>query len=200
MQCFEIGEQINKKLVNFILYILQVEEHGDRRERIIYSILVLLTETEKIFFNLFLFALFGQVKSGVCSILVILSLRIFMGGIHRKTTIGCILQTFLTISFIIICSKRIYFSSIAMYGMFLIYVLLIWCSTPLPSEKRICYSEKQRLTFKLKALTVLVLLIVFVQIVGKCVKNLILWTMAIQLFEVCIVFLGLKRKEGRVHE
>lgn len=200
MKFFEVGEQINAKLVKVILDLLYVEKSGDRRERIYYSVMVLLTETEKILLNLFLFMCFGQMLSAVCVILVILSLRIFMGGMHRKTTIGCILQTFLTISFIIICSKKVYFTSVAMYGLYLVTVILIWCSTPLPSEKRICYSDNQKVVFKLKAMTVLVCLIVFAQMLGQAVKNLILWAMLIQLLEVYICFICSRKKGGKAHE
>lgn len=192
-----ILDEVNKKLTEKVLNWLTLESNSEQRIRIGYSIQVLLTEMEKLLFVLLFFVGFRLFWEAFFILATIMSLRPFVGGMHRKTTLGCILQTFLTISTIIFLSKNFW-----LYGemhFFIIFagIVVIWRIAPLPSENRIPYTEIQKKNFQLKAMTALVLLVLLGECIHTSVANLLYWSVALQLLEVILEsYMTRRREEG----
>lgn len=179
MEVFEIVDYINVKVTEKIQDWLMLEPESNQRIRIGYSIQVLLTEAEKLIVTLLLFTILVFWQEVCIIIAIIMSLRLFMGGIHRETTIGCMLQTSLTIGTIIILSRNWSFGKNVQVIVLFIAILEVWNFTPLPSKTRISYSKNQKLQFKLKAMTALVILQILLEYVSTKSANIICWSVTV---------------------
>ena len=189
MEAFKIVDSVNQCVTEKIQDWLMLEPESDQRKRIGYSIQTVLTEAEKLLFTLGIFSVFGYWWQVCIVMAVTLSLRIFMGGIHRKTTIGCMIQTSLTIGTTIILSEKFIVRGSMSYMVFLLVLLEIWKLVPIPSETRISYNEKQKLLFKLKAMTVLLILSILLSLASNRTGNIIWWSITMQFIEVLYAFL-----------
>ena len=197
MECFKIVDYMNTWIVRTMQRLLKLDKKSDQGIRVGYSIEVILTEIEKLTCTLVVFVCIGFIKEVFISLSVIMSIRFFMGGIHRKTTMGCILHTCLTEFTIIILSKNISILNHAVgVLLFLLGIAEIWKTTPIKSEKSITYTEKKQLKFKLKAMTALLVLSIIIQYVDKVTLNLIYWSVGMQLFEVIYVVVSARRKHS----
>jgi len=196
MECLKIIDCMNTRIIRTMQRILKLDQESDQGIRVGYSMEVILTEIEKLTCTLVVFACIGFIKEAFISLSVIMSIRFFMGGIHRKTIMGCILHTFLTEFTIIILSKNFsILNHVVIVLLFLLGIVEIWKTTPIKSEKSITYTEKQQLKFKLKAMTALLVLAIVVPFVDKVTANLIYWSVGMQLFEVIYVVASARRKE-----
>lgn len=196
MECFKFVDNMNTWIVRTMQRLLKLDKESDQGIRVGYSIEVILTEIEKLTCTLVAFACIGFIKEVFISLSVIMSIRFFMGGVHRKTTMGCILHTCLTEFIIIIFSKNISILKTEVgVLLFLLGIVEIWKTTPIKSEKGIIYTETQQLKFKLKAMTALLVLAITIQYVDKVTLNLIYWSIGMQLCEVIYVVVSARRKE-----
>lgn len=119
----------------------------------------------------------------------IMLIRFLMGGYHQKTTLGCSLHTIVTLISIIFLSRRILLPQYAVAIVLWLCIIEIWFTTPINTEHRMEYSELQKVRFKLKAMTSLVIISIFVQYSSCGIKNLIVWSVIYQLIEVVVVVL-----------
>ena len=150
---------------------------------------MLITELEKIITVMLVFGVCGLLKESVIVITSIMLIRFFMGGYHQKTTLGCSLHTIVTLISIIFLSRRILLPQYAVAIVLLLCIIEIWFTTPINTEHRMEYSELQKVRFKLKAMTSLVIISIFVQYSSCGIKNLIVWSVIYQLIEVVVVVL-----------
>lgn len=195
-------ENTNEKVISKILDALKTEHLRDENstERIRYTISFLLIETEKFLLLFLFFGVFHQLKGFLIAFFTLMSLRVFMGGLHRETILGCVTHTILMFTIILLFASYINVNVIGEYIIFLLAIVLIWITTPLHSEKRITYTSLQKKTFKTKALTVLVILALLIRNVSITVRSIMLCTILVQLLEVGLVYLINTRKRGEENE
>lgn len=97
MERLQGWERLNDKIVIGILGILQTDQCGEvTRQKVKYTLTVLVSEIQKIFFLCIYFAIFHCMGEFLAAFLTIVALRIFTGGSHKKTMLGCFLHRLLS--------------------------------------------------------------------------------------------------------
>ena len=193
---FSFVENQNIKLCNYIMKKLEsndcTNDYGIQKIR--YSIMTFITEMEKIILLVLIFELLGIYDKFLIAFISLTALRIFMGGVHKMTTLGCFLYSGISFLTIIILSDIIiidgWFNEIIYVGM----ALTIWRFTPVESEKRVKYNALQREHMKLKAMSVLVIESRFSEHISDCYSNIIHFVMIYIMVENIFICLCKYRK------
>lgn len=136
-------------------------------EKIRYSLSVILFELEKIIPLAISAWLLGCFDYFVITFFVISSLRMFMGGFHRKTSIGCIIQSFITFGALIYLEKTIKVTKIVYLIIIVFTALVIMFYAPVISSSRGKASERKKKKIKRNAFIALI----FVSMVSIVLKN-----------------------------
>ena len=121
-----------------------------------------------------------------------------MGGSHRKTMLGCFIQSLLIFGIALALAETFLINSIVKYMVYSILLLEIWISTPIPSVNRMNYNKVQKMGFKAKALTVLLLLTWIENFLPDIYSNLIISGLLVQALEVAATCIYQKYKKGDV--
>ena len=195
-------ESTNEKIISKIMMTLGTEYMRDENStaRIRYTISFLLVELEKFILLLCVFYIFHQLKFFLIAFFTLMSLRVFMGGLHRETVFGCVTHTILMFAIILLSASYIKINVMGEYIVFVVGVFLIWITTPLHSEKRIKYNSSQKMTFKIKALSVMVALALLIRDVSLDNKKVMMSTILVQFLEVGLLYFINKRKEVKTNE
>lgn len=165
------------------------------KERIKYALSVILDEIEKVIGVLFVFILLGRLQMFFMSFVVLMSLRVFIGGIHFQKRYQCFL---FTLSFFLI--------SVFMSEIFIIYKtagFIICClgltnivlCAPLPSKHRILVSERREKRLRNRAMFIMAIWMICYIWSNKIVANLILWTVIVQQLEILYYIIFNRRKK-----
>lgn len=197
MKIFGIWDAIHKKIINKILLCLKngkVEE-TEQVQKIRYALSSILGELEKCIILCLCFWYLGALKIFFLSLCSVVMLRIFMGGQHRETMLGCFFQSFFTFTIIYILGFYINIVQGA-YVVYIVTLVTIWYSTPVLSEKRMVYSKLMQTKFKAKALTSLCVLIMAISLLPKEYGNYCVWSILIQNVDVVGAIVMQKRKKG----
>lgn len=191
-------EKINEKFVVWILRILQTKNYGKNTEqKVRYSLLVLLSEFEKFFCLILLFGLLHRLLEFFILFFTIISLRMFMGGSHRKTMLGCFVWSFLMFMVAMTISEYITMNEIVKYLIHSSLLIEIWASTPISSANRIKYNKVQIVQIKARALTVMLILTWVEGLLPDTYNNLMISGMLVQMLEVAVVYIYQREKERR---
>lgn len=159
MEMFQQWEKMNEKLVDRFLIWLEADlEEEDKVQRISYSLKVLLSEFEKFLFLVFLFGIINRLSEFFIVFLSIIPIRVFIGGSHRKTMLGCFFQSAVLFYVSIFLSYNFEMKIEMQCIIHIILLIEIWVIAPIQSAYRITYNKEQRIKFKAKALTVLLIL------------------------------------------
>lgn len=197
MKIFSMWDTIHKKMINKIVLCLKkgkVEE-TEQVQKIRYALSSVLSEFEKCLILGFCFWSLGALKIFFLSLCSVVMLRIFMGGQHRTTMLGCFFQSFLT--FAIIYLLGFYINILQeCYVIYIATLVIIWYCTPVLSEKRMAYSKFMQMKFKAKALTSLCILIMTIRFLPKEYGNYCVWSILIQNVDVVVAIVIQKRKKG----
>lgn len=201
MKILHVLDDINHRMIMTIIRILDVEKTRTetQQELIVYSLSCIINEMEKFVFLTIIFAIQGRLAKFWIAFLGLVSLRIFIGGMHRETTLGCILQSLLSFEAILILNERFSLCAWMQYCVWLVLLTLIWKQAPIVSPKRACYPELKRMRFKAIAITVLLVDFMIVNVVSNTYTNCLSWTIAFQMIESSIVALK-NRKEDKQNE
>ena len=175
------------KVNNIIIkkYISSCDEINDfDRERIEYALKILLNESEKIFGVLVFFICMGKAKAFAFSFVVLMSMRIFIGGIHFTTRWRCF--SFTTLFFMIVIHMSEYFVLCKVVGVVVgcVAFVNVILFAPLKSKHRILVTEGRRIHLRKCALVVLVIWLIFYSASEDNVANLIMWTVVMQQTEL----------------
>ena len=190
-------EKINEKFVVWILRILQTKNYGKNTEqKVRYSLLVLLSEFEKFFCLILLFGLLHRLLEFFILFFTIISLRMFMGGSHRKTMLGCFVWSFLMFMVAMTISEYITMNEIVKYLIHSSLLIEIWASTPISSANRIKYNKVQIVQIKARALTVMLILTWVEGLLPDTYNNLMISGMLVQMLEVAVVYIYQREKES----
>jgi len=170
------------------------------KERIKYSMNLLLNEAEKIMLLILLFGVTGQLKVFIFSFAVLMSIRAFVGGIHLSTRCRCFSFTLLFFSTAMVLSNFVLINpqiKLVVCGLSLINTML--CA-PLPSKHRVLVLERGRDILRKRSVTMVLIWIVASVMLGEKLSNVIVWTIAMQQMELLYYKIFLSRKEEMSHE
>lgn len=114
-------------------------------EKINYGLKIILGESFKLIILLILFFSIGMLKYFMFSLIILMSIRIFAGGLHFNTTLKCIV---FTIAFFMVTSyiaPNISSSSYFIYSLLGLFALIvISIEAPKPNPNRPIKSKKRR--------------------------------------------------------
>lgn len=152
-----IGEinVINRLAYTLINYIRSNSDftNSDDLDKINYAIETILNEAFKILILLILFSALGKLRYFNFSIIILLSIRIFSGGLHSKTFLGCLLWTTLFFTTTSIVAPIIPKVSIGIYYLISLFNLsVIITKSPYPNPNRPIKSKKRRQVLKILAI------------------------------------------------
>ncbi len=164
----------------------------ERAEVINYGLQLVIGEVPKTFIMLLIAYLLGILELSILAFLIITPYRMFSGGFHLKTHIGCIVGTTLFYCGNVMLSKVIVFSPISK----IIFILLVWVFSmwmiklyaPADTENVPIISKKVRKTKKIMSyitLTLTLLVGVFIEnsvISNMCIFGSLIQTLAITRF------------------
>ena len=191
-----LWEKINEQIVAKFLFILRTKQQGEvTYEKVKYVLTVFLGEIEKI---VLLFIIFSslQCRQEFCiAFLAVVSLRIFTGGSHRKTMLGCFLQSFVNFLIIVYCGKKFVVVKWCYILIMLLWIMAIWKIVPIQSINRMQYTKEQRYGFKAKSLTTLMIVQLMEMWMPEKYFNVLIMALIVQLTELLSVQYG--RKEGK---
>ncbi|MCM1162324.1 MAG: accessory gene regulator B family protein [Roseburia sp.] len=183
----ELSENLLEYVVETVMNWLWTEQTDIRRFEIIrYGIKCLLCEFVKFLILITVFALTHNTMDFLISCCTLIIMRIYIGGTHRHTWTGCFFQSLFTFAAIILLKQNISFSFPMIYSVYLIMIVWIWKKAPLVSPNRAAYDSFQRMRFKTKAVTVLLILLMLIISLPKEMAGNIIWTIIAVLFDSMI--------------
>lgn len=135
--------------------------------KVCYFVESVLNELEKLIVILLIFVSIQKVNYGVVILIVLLSLRLYIGGYHCNTHIGCMFYSIIMCFVPVILDNRIeipilfWIISEALLSVYIVF------RAPLQNRKRPMFSRKKRNGFKIMAMLILFISNIF----GVCVHK-----------------------------
>lgn len=125
-----------------------------------YSMEVLFNEISKLILLLIIFSILGFITDFLYSVLAILSIRLFTGGIHFKTYTECFVFTVFFFSVSIFFKNNVILgtSSLILLLIFTLFIILLFA--PIVGNNRPVYSNKKLFKFKCFGATIIIVHIV----------------------------------------
>lgn len=160
-----------------------------------FAIQSILNEAIKLIVLAILFGVMHNLALYICSVVTLASTRCFMGGTHRKTILGCFLQSLLTFMVLIELSKRVYiypYHSIV----YLLALVVIWKSSPVCAERRIHYGTASKMKFRAKAISAVLCITCIAEMMPCQLQNCMIWTLLYQSIETFFVYTIKEKQEG----
>ena len=154
------------------------------KEKVEYALSILLNEIEKVIGVLSVFIFTGKVKMFLLSFVVLMSLRIFIGGLHFNKRYQCFLFTLLFFLVTVLLSEVFIIDKAMGCLVFCFSLINIVLCAPLPSRHRVLVSEGGKK--RLRNMTILILsmwMICYIFLNGIS-ANIILWTIIVQQLEI----------------
>ena len=190
-----ICEQFNEKAVSRIMCFLETNKTDEiTKQKVRYTLLVILGEAEKIVILSVIFGILGYMAEFLIAFLGLAVLRMFMGGSHRKTMLGCFFQSGINFTIVLAFGRYIQIGDAIAVLIYLLGIVIIWNYAPVMSQRRIVYSKARQSMFKLKALSILFGYKLAEDIMSANHYNYLLSAVLLQLIEVAILGVKSKRK------
>ena len=140
---YRLAGLLTNKMIKYNFY------SEEEIEKIDYALKALLGEAFKLLVLYIIFFTLGKINLFIFSLLILMTIRIFAGGIHFNTTFKCLLFTilfFIVTSFI---APNIYIRNFNIcYLIGIISFIIICIKSPCPSPKRPIKSKKRRRILK----------------------------------------------------
>lgn len=199
MPKFQQWERANEKLVFCVLRLLKTKEYeSEVVQKVTYSLKNIFMEIEKFCLLTLLFGVVHKLSNFFIVLLSIVPIRIFMGGSHRKSYLGCFLQSTIMFGGMVWISDVVKIIHISKWIIFGVLLLEVWISTPIQSPNRMRYSKGKRMEFKAKALSVLLLFCMIQESIPEQYSNQMEVALIIYSLEVFVSFVQIKVKGGCV--
>ncbi|NNU76317.1 accessory gene regulator ArgB-like protein [Clostridium estertheticum] len=126
----------------------------DELEQIQYAITTILNELFKIVILIILFSVIGKLNYLLFSMLILLSTRLFSGGLHAKTLLGCLIWTTLFFALTSIIAPLLpRLNQSIYYGLSLFNLLVIIVRAPYPNSIRPIKKKKRKQYLKILAIS-----------------------------------------------
>ena len=147
---------INKLAVKFTGYIKNNSKFNklEELEQIQYAITTILNETFKIVILITLFSVIGKLNYLLFSMIILLSLRLFGGGLHAKTSLSCLMWTILFFILTSIIAPLLpKLNQSIYYALGLLNLVVIIVRAPYPNPIRPIKKKKRKLHLKILAIS-----------------------------------------------
>lgn len=126
---------------------------NEELEQIHYALVTILNEVFKIIILIILFSIIGNLNYLLFSMIVLLSIRLFSGGLHAKTLLGCLILTILFFTLTTIIAPLLpKLSPSTYYLLSLLSLSVIIIQAPYPNSKRPIKKKKRKLYLKTLAI------------------------------------------------
>ena len=145
---------INKLAFNLTCYIKNNSKFNkpEELEQIQYALHTMLNEVFKIIILIILFSVSGNLNYLLFSMIILLSIRLFSGGLHAKTLLGCLTWTTLFFtSTSIIAPLLPKLNPFIYYILSLFNLVVIIVQAPYPNKKRPIKKKKRKQYLKILA-------------------------------------------------
>ena len=186
------GEKMIDKITEFLTNKIRKEMpdvDDERAEVINYGLQILLGEVPKFFIMLIIAYFLGVFKMTLITFLIMTPYRMFSGGFHLKTHIGCIISTCTFYCGVAFLSENIILNEIARYSLIiatLIFgIIMIKLYAPADTENVPILSKKVRKQKQIMSYICLVLgLIISAIIKNNTISNIIIFGYIVQTFMI----------------
>lgn len=174
----------------------------DQKEIMGYGITVLLKELSKTVMLFIIMSVLGYGKDFLIVFVILVSLRMFMGGSHSKSTLGCFIHSLSIILLIIMLANNIMIYKVVVCSIWLLLILCIITISPVISTRRASYSVRQKRKFKIMAIIVAIIQLLFMLYGSVRLSNYIVICELVQVVEVIFVTIlnyvkkGVKKDEN----
>lgn len=195
-----IPKKISSLIIKFIKNNSNIDD--DNTEVIEYGLNLFLSTLIKFIIVLFLASLFGITKYVLLSIVSFGLLRTFAGGIHLKSSFGCLIGIIFIYFSAVYISLYLSFSLMFIYILFLCEIILIFLYAPADiAEKPILSKTQSKKLKRYSIYTILLFFIMAIYVPSHIVRNII----AISTFIECVTLTPLlykitNTKRGDDHE
>ena len=189
-------DKVNGRLVDKVIKLIRTREVKDDNGVLIvkYALGSIISECEKFIIMLIIFLLCGKCLEFLVAFMALVTLRVFIGGGHRETFLGCFFQSF---SIFVVMLLVMSYIKIPVMVMLIEYVILffwIWKNSPIVSPKRPNYSKEQRRKFKIKGIIVLTIQVVLSVLLQGVILEAVSWGMVMVFVDNCVCLIGRKWK------
>lgn len=146
----EINRNISQKITEKIC--------RETNNIVCYGINLLINGIEKFTILMISFYILGYMKLFMISVIIMFSLRIWIGGTHRKSLMGCLIQSEVMFITIICVNNIIHISAIEQTIIMLIIITVDIACCPVIDGRRGKYSHRKIMKFKIYSVMDIVLL------------------------------------------
>lgn len=153
-------------------------------EKITYVLKSILGEIEKTFMLLILFSFIGEFSFWFIGSICIVSIRIFLGGTHKKTYWGCFAFSCFFFQSAYVLSQKISFHEYFILFLWIMYVFFILLFAPLLSDKKPKFKTTTRKKLKLISFVVVSAWVIFCLNCSNDLGNYIVWLLLLQMLEI----------------
>jgi accessory gene regulator B len=181
---------INKLALQLTSFICTEDYNNEKdRARIQYGLSILLNEGFKILFLVLFFNVIHNQKFFYFSLLILLSTRIFAGGVHLKGTLNClIVTTFLFICTSILAPLMPRFPTTYYLLVGIVSFIIVLVRAPICSVRRPIKSNKKKLQYKfIAALSVALWSIILLSLENSLYINCGFSTILLQNIQLVLV-------------
>ena len=186
------GEKMIDKITEFLTNKIRKEMpdvDDERAEVINYGLQILLGEVPKFFIMLIIAYFLGVFKMTFITLLIMTPYRMFSGGFHLKTHIGCIISTCTFYCGVAFLSGNIILNEIARYSLIiatLIFgIIMIKLYAPADTEDVPILSKKVRKQKQIMSYICLIVgLIISAVIKNNTISNIIIFGYIVQTFMI----------------
>lgn len=154
------------------------------REKIEYALSALFNETEKLIGIVVVFLTIERVRMFFVSLVVLMSLRIFTGGLHFSKRYHCFLFTLFFFLITVFLSEIFIIDKALGIVLFSLGFMNIVLCAPLPSKHRILVSERRKKRLRDQAKIVMSMWMICYIFIYDMLANIILWTVIAQQIEI----------------
>ena len=195
---FTVMDRQNEKLVKSMMKFLKTDQQEEIViQKVKYALQVIVSEVEKLIILLMIFGIVGKTLEFLTAYVAVVTIRIYVGGNHVETFLGCVLYTFIMYAFILAGADYFIPNRYICSGVEILIMISIWNNQKSLPESRILYSQNRLLEFKMKALSVLILQMIITQYLPESYRAVIMWGFIIQTIDVqTAIIQRRKRKDG----
>ncbi len=190
-------ENITKKITNeIVLNVPGISE--EKAEQIDYGLYMAFADGLKLFAVLFVALLMGQLKYAVVAVIVFSLNKSYLGGVHAKTQIGCVVTHFLFIFGTVYLAQvfNIKFLNIILFA---IAGVLTFLYAPADLASKPIVTEKRKRELRIKGSILLVICLAITLIVPNIYSNIISLITIISAVNITpIVYRLTKNKRGGI--
>ena len=186
------GEKMIDKITEFLTNKIRKEMpdvDDERAEVINYGLQILLGEVPKFFIMLIIAYFLGVFKMTFITLLIMTPYRMFSGGFHLKTHIGCIISTCTFYCGVAFLSENIILNEIARYSLIIATLIfgsiMIKLYAPADTEDVPILSKKVRKQKQIMSYVCLIVgLIISAVIKNNTISNIIIFGYIVQTFMI----------------